>query len=344
VQIEATAPCRADLAGGTLDIWPIGLLHPGAVTVNVALPVRVRLLVDAGAPAGEVWQACGDAAWSRLGVGDIGTDLTAAVCLALRPRGGLRVRCLEQAPFGSGLGGSSTYGVALAQAVLALDGRELAEPQLVALIRDLEARLLGTATGTQDHWAAVRGGLVVLRLEPGGEQLEEPVVDAAWLAERMTVFFTGITHHSGMVNWQALRRRLDHEPVTTTAFAEIAAAARDCHRALLTGDDASCAAAIRREWAARRRLAPEVAPAEIEHLETVASAAGAAAFKACGAGGGGSVLLWHAPDARPGLVAALQAAAPAGRAMPPGIAPEGCTVRAVEGGPSDIASSTSCSS
>src|SRR5579871_1282617 len=37
--ILATAPCRADLAGGTLDIWPLYLFHPGAVTVNVAVNV-----------------------------------------------------------------------------------------------------------------------------------------------------------------------------------------------------------------------------------------------------------------------------------------------------------------
>ncbi len=40
------SPCRADLAGGTLDIWPLGMLHPGSVTVNAAIPVMVRLEVD----------------------------------------------------------------------------------------------------------------------------------------------------------------------------------------------------------------------------------------------------------------------------------------------------------
>ena len=38
-EIIATAPCRADLAGGTLDIWPLYLFHPGAVSVNVALNI-----------------------------------------------------------------------------------------------------------------------------------------------------------------------------------------------------------------------------------------------------------------------------------------------------------------
>src|ERR1700741_908705 len=35
--VRAPAPCRADLAGGTLDIWPLYLFHPGAVSVNLAL-------------------------------------------------------------------------------------------------------------------------------------------------------------------------------------------------------------------------------------------------------------------------------------------------------------------
>src|ERR1700685_2831356 len=37
--ILVPAPCRADLAGGTIDIWPLYLFHPGAVSVNVALSI-----------------------------------------------------------------------------------------------------------------------------------------------------------------------------------------------------------------------------------------------------------------------------------------------------------------
>src|SRR4029453_15739534 len=35
--ITAKAPCRVDLAGGTLDIWPLYLYHANAVTVNFAV-------------------------------------------------------------------------------------------------------------------------------------------------------------------------------------------------------------------------------------------------------------------------------------------------------------------
>jgi D-glycero-alpha-D-manno-heptose-7-phosphate kinase len=37
--ITAQAPCRADLAGGTIDLWPLYLFHPGALTLNFALEV-----------------------------------------------------------------------------------------------------------------------------------------------------------------------------------------------------------------------------------------------------------------------------------------------------------------
>jgi D-glycero-alpha-D-manno-heptose-7-phosphate kinase len=46
VRIETSAPTRIDLAGGTLDIWPLYLFHPGAQTVNVAISLRARATVE----------------------------------------------------------------------------------------------------------------------------------------------------------------------------------------------------------------------------------------------------------------------------------------------------------
>ncbi|MDH3745282.1 MAG: hypothetical protein OES47_09290, partial [Acidobacteriota bacterium] len=42
-EVRARACCRVDLAGGTLDIWPLGLLHPGAATVNVAIDLEAEV-------------------------------------------------------------------------------------------------------------------------------------------------------------------------------------------------------------------------------------------------------------------------------------------------------------
>ena len=37
MRIESRAPTRIDLAGGTLDIWPLYLFHEGSLTVNCAI-------------------------------------------------------------------------------------------------------------------------------------------------------------------------------------------------------------------------------------------------------------------------------------------------------------------
>src|SRR5947208_7786742 len=43
--IIAHASCRVDLAGSTMDLWPLYLFHPGAVTVNFAVDILTRCRV-----------------------------------------------------------------------------------------------------------------------------------------------------------------------------------------------------------------------------------------------------------------------------------------------------------
>src|SRR5215831_2677474 len=44
--IRASAPTRIDLAGGTIDIWPLYLFHDGACTVNAAISLRAHVQVE----------------------------------------------------------------------------------------------------------------------------------------------------------------------------------------------------------------------------------------------------------------------------------------------------------
>jgi D-glycero-alpha-D-manno-heptose-7-phosphate kinase len=326
--MRVESPCRADLAGGTLDIWPLGMLHPGSVTVNAAIPVMVKMDVDLMAPEGEVWHAIGDAEWRRLDESVATTDLSAAIAFAVRRVGGVRVRVHSQASLGSGLGGSSAYAVALARGILTALGEEMVDERLVLLARDLEARVLTVPTGLQDHWASVHGGVLAIHHEPGGERIERLQVEPEWVGERLTVFDTGITHHSGMVNWQVIRRRLDRDSDTITALEAIAEAARRCRTELIAGDEDGVGRAIAAEWSARKRLAPEVCPPELESIVDAGLAAGASAIKACGAGGGGSVLVWHPPEVRESISSALTASAPDGRVVATGVAKIGCRVLA----------------
>jgi D-glycero-alpha-D-manno-heptose-7-phosphate kinase len=304
------------------------MLHPGSVTVNAAIPVMVKMDVDLMAPEGEVWHAIGDAEWMRLDESVATTDLSAAIAFAIRRVGGVRVRVHSQASLGSGLGGSSAYAVALARGILTALGEEMVDERLVLLARDLEARVLTVPTGLQDHWASVHGGVLAIHHEPGGERIERLQVEPEWVGERLTIFDTGISHHSGMVNWQVIRRRLDRDSDTIAALEAIAEAARRCRTELIGGNEDGVGRAIAAEWSARKRLAPEVCPPELESIVDAGLAAGSSAIKACGAGGGGSVLVWHPPEARKAISSALNAATPNGRVVATGVAKIGCRVLA----------------
>ena len=316
---EAFAACRADLAGGTLDLWPLTCLHPGAVTVNVALRagVWVRLL-PGGAPAGRILHRPPDAEPCELSGDHAASHLTAAVGFHFVPEGGFSVEVREQPPLGSGLGGSSAFAVALAQACLAATGRRRPPARaLVAVLHDLEARVLAAPTGVQDYYPALVGGALAIHFAPGGERVERLRVPPRWIADRLAVVFTGVTHASGMVNWDVYRARVDGDRGVAAALDAVAVAAQRTREALLARDEDAVGRAVAQEWEARRTLAPAVESEELRAVIAAGLASGALAGKACGAGGGGSVLFWVSPRRREAVVTAvLAAAAPGGCEIP----------------------------
>ena len=46
MRVESRAPARVDLAGGTVDIWPLYLFHPGAQTVNIAIRCYASCVIE----------------------------------------------------------------------------------------------------------------------------------------------------------------------------------------------------------------------------------------------------------------------------------------------------------
>src|SRR5215470_9998978 len=93
--LTALAPCRVDLAGGTIDIWPLYLFHPGAVTVNVAIDRRAWCRVETGHTGVRIeskdtlTQAEGATVGEVIGGGSLA--LVAFILRALRIEAGVKV-------------------------------------------------------------------------------------------------------------------------------------------------------------------------------------------------------------------------------------------------------------
>jgi D-glycero-alpha-D-manno-heptose-7-phosphate kinase len=314
--IEASAPARVDLAGGTLDLWPLHVLHRGSVTVNLAIDRRASCRVRRAekgvrliAPDRGI-DVVADSARDLLE--DPRTALVAALVEELVPDLPVEVEYLSGVPFGSGLGGSSALAVAVAAALSRLAGASL---EGVELVRDVETRVLGKPAGVQDYYPAFAGALHCLWFETGRTVPERLDVRPSDWDEHLTLFDTGAAHSSGMNNWEVFRRRLEGDAAVARSLDRIAEAAREMADAAHRDDFPAMGRALDREWAARRELAPVVSSPAIERAIAAARDAGAWGGKACGAGGGGCVVFLAPPERTPAVREAL-ARLPEGRLLP----------------------------
>lgn len=317
-RLVATAPTRVDLAGGTLDIWPLNLLVERAVTVNVAIDLMATCTIEEVPEASarsalvrsedsSIEETWADAARppddSRL-------PLIAACVRWIGPARGFRLTTRAGSPAGAGLGGSSSMAMSLLAGLEHFVGLRLTPPaELIAVGRDIEAQVLKIPTGNQDQFAAAFGGAAAIHLLPGQPSREALPVDLDRLGARLVLVYTGASRVSADANWDMMRRAVDGEQRTLNGLRAIAAIANEMRDALVKGDLDAVSALLDREWTERRSLSPRVSTELTEKTMAAARKSGATAGKMCGAGGGGCIVFLCHEDARASVVAALEAMA-----------------------------------
>jgi D-glycero-alpha-D-manno-heptose-7-phosphate kinase len=310
--VEATAPCRVDLAGGALDVWPLYLFHPGAVTVTVAIDRRAWCRVETGVAGvhleskDSLQKAEGKNVSDLLGHG--GLSLVAHILHSLGIETGVRVTTQAKVPTGAGLGGSSALATAVAGAAARATGRDLAPTDLWPTLRDVETQCLGIPRGVQDYLTAIHGGVLAVHLDPGAVRVERLETDPGRVEESLILVDSGVTRSPGLNNWGLLKGQGEGSPRVGESLAAIASAARRVRQALVSACYEEVGALLVEEWEARKRLEPGVTTPEIDRIAEVAAAAGGGA-KVCGAGGGGLVAVWATPGERsPGTRERVEAA------------------------------------
>ena len=310
--MRASAPTRIDLAGGTLDIWPLYLFHPGAQTVNAAIAQRAACTVSTS-PDRRVQIMSEDTGaglradtWRQLATD--GDNRLLAHIVRFFEVDGVRVATRAASPLGAGIAGSSALNVAVCAALAEWCRSDFPPEDLLTLAMNLEARTLGIPTGVQDYRPACYGGIAAVELGPAGVRRVPLDVDPAELERRIVLAYSGDSRSSGINNWEITRRHIEGDSTVVAhlgRIAEIAAATRD---ALTRHDWTSLARQVTLEWRERQALAPGVTTPAIDRQFAAATSAGATAGKVCGAGGGGCVFFLVDPDRRNAVRDALTSA------------------------------------
>lgn len=313
----SNTPTRIDLAGGTLDIWPLNMLVDRALTVNVAVDLWSTTILEElppPAPRRHIEVHSEDQGvqetWESSVQPPSATKLPlVAACVAFyEPERPLRLTTRCAAPAGAGLGGSSSLAISMLGGLQAFLNRPMMPPEeMVRVARDLEARVLGIPTGTQDHFAAAFGGVAAIRFGPGRPIRESLAVDLDDLAGRLVLAYGGASRASAMANWDMMRRAIENEGSTRAGLQAIATIAREMRGALIEQDLDAAARLMGREWEERKKLSPKVSTPTIDKAIDAALKGGAIAGKVCGAGGGGCIAFLCRPGTREPVSAALGA-------------------------------------
>ncbi len=332
LRIESRAPTRIDLAGGTLDIWPLYLYHEGALTVNVAVTRYASCVLET--TQGQCIHLISRDTRRRESFASLEAlararryklPLLAHLVRFFAPRGGLTLTTNSEAPAGAGIGGSSAMCVAICAALDRLTDAHKKLEDWIHISRDAEAIVINVPTGTQDHYPPAFGGASAIHLEAGGERREALRVNLDELERRLVLCYTGKPRQSGINNWEVMKAHVDGNRRVWRNLEEITRVARAMKPAIERGRWDDAGRLLREEWSFRRRNIPTISTPVIDRIIAGARRAGALGGKVCGAGGGGCVTLLIEPDARARVEAAIENAG--GQVLPVRIDRHGVRVR-----------------
>src|SRR5437762_12054666 len=261
--IVAQAPCRADLAGGTIDLWPLYLFHHGALTLNFAVNIlttcrvtplkgkRIHLLSldtkkEQEFPSFEVLR----------GSNRFRLPLAARLLQFFAPKEGLLIETDSESPAGAGISGSSALMIATTAALARFTDRNLTLEQMRVIAQNVEAQIIRVPTGCQDYYPALYGGVSAIHLDADGIHREAVPVAPEEIESRFVLAYTGVPRQSGINNWEVFKAHIDGNSRVFRNFEKINAISRDMHQALLRTEWDEVGRLLREEWKLRRTNAP----------------------------------------------------------------------------------------
>jgi D-glycero-alpha-D-manno-heptose-7-phosphate kinase len=332
--VLAQAPCRADLAGATIDLWPLYLFHPGSVTVNFALSILTTCRITPLKGKAIRLKSVDTRREEQF------ADLDALCCakkfkhpLAARlvqffqPEGGFELETTSESPAGAGIAGSSALMIATTGALTRYTGRRLGKEEMRALAQNVEAQLINVPTGCQDYYPALYGGVSAIHLDTDAPRREALPVSPEEIESQFLLVYTGAPRASGINNWEVFKAHIDGDRKVIRNFERMAEISRAMHGALSGGDWDDVARLLQEDWKFRKANYARISTPLIDRLVAVAAKNGARAAKVCGAGGGGCVVFMVRREAKQRVADALRRAG--ARLLPFRVARDGLLITTV---------------
>ncbi len=219
---------------------------------------------------------------------------------------GIEVTSVADIPSGTGLGSSSSFAVALLNALYAHRRIFASKDQLAREACILEIDKLGEPIGKQDQYAAAYGGLNFIEFHPNDSVTVLPMaLPQALMMElesNLMLFYTGDQREAHTL-LSAQVSAMQSDAAKFAVMERMVALAYEMRDLLVAGNLAGFGEALHVGWQMKRSLGVGISYPRIDAAYARARAAGAIGGKLAGAGGGGFLVL-YCPNARQGEVRA----------------------------------------
>jgi len=325
MMIISRTPFRVSFVGGGTDLPSFYTQHQGAVvsmTVNKYVYITVNRRFD------ETLRL----SYSKTEIVDqldhVQHPLFRESLRLAGAHSGIEATSIADVPSGTGLGSSSSFAVGLLHALHAYQGRHQTAEELAAAACHLEIDVLGEPIGKQDQYAAAFGGLRRYRFNTDGSVFVDPVICQAetkrTLLDHLLFFYLGGNRNA--------RQILEKQSKQTGQKIDYLRRLRDLvdrfHAVLVRGTQLEELGALLHEnWVCKKKLADNVSNSRVDECYEQARKAGALGGKLLGAGQGGFLMIFCAPQKKSAVREALQDL----REMDFGFEPEGSKIIYVGG-------------
>ncbi len=220
---------------------------------------------------------------------------------------GVEISSTADVPGGTGLGSSSTFTVGLLNTIACYQGKFMSKGRLAEQACQVEIEKLGSPIGKQDQYAAAFGGLNFIRFNQDGSVSVEPIVMQPGtykeLERHLVMYYTGSTRSANSI-LKEQKKNID-DAAKVENLKQMCRLAEEMKVALEQNDLSSFGVLLNDGWQLKRTLASGISNPEIDQTYETAMKNGALGGKLLGAGGGGFLLFFCAPEKQEQLRIAL---------------------------------------
>ncbi|MFZ6864748.1 dehydrogenase [Undibacterium sp. Ji67W] len=316
--IRSKAPLRLGLAGGGTDVSPYCDVYGGAV-LNASIGMYAYAHLEE-LQVGQITFTSLDLVQTEVcelsksipcnGRMDlykhIFNRLTREFDFQLRP---FKLITHSDAPYGSGLGGSSTMVVAILQCFVEWLNLPLGEYDIAQLAYSIEREDAGLKGGKQDQYAATFGGVNYMefyadRVIVNPLRIKREVINE--LEASLVLCFSGKSRESANIIEAQINNAKRNDQNAVEAMHKVKADSVAMKEALLTKRLGLFAEILDSSWSNKKKMAESITNSQIDSIYDLAKMSGAIAGKVSGAGGGGFMVFMAKPEDKVVLKNALR--------------------------------------